>query len=281
MIYSDDLNIKLLALVGLRRLLSIENNPPIQAVIDANLVAVFITLLHHQIPKFQFEAAWCLTNIASGTNDHVSNLIEKDVLQHFMVLMNSPHLEVVEQVIWGIGNIAGDSPMTRDSVINCGAIDKIAAVLDKATIGTSFMRNASWALSNLCRGRPQPQYHLVKRAIPSLIKVLIENDKEDIITDICWALSYLSDGNKERIPDMLNYNLLVKLIQLMRHENVALVIPCLRTIGNIVTGDDNETQLAIEANLVPTLNEILSHPKKTVRKEACWVLSNITAGTEA
>lgn len=74
------------------------------------------------------------------------------------------------------------------------------------------MRNASWALSNLCRGRPQPQYALVKRAIPSLIKVLIENDKEDIITDICWALSYLSDGNKERIEDMLNYNFLQKLI---------------------------------------------------------------------
>ena len=24
--------------------------------------------------------------------------------------------------------------------------------------------------------------------------MLVENDKEDIITDICWALSYLSDG---------------------------------------------------------------------------------------
>lgn len=170
--------------------------------------------------------------------------------------------------------------MTRDSVISSGALEKIAAILDKATTGTSFMRNASWALSNLCRGRPQPQYHLVQRAIPSLIKVLIENDKEDIITDICWALSYLSDGNKDRIPDMLNFNLLSKLIQLMKHENVALVIPCLRTIGNIVTGDDNETQLAIEANLVPTINQILTHPKKTVRKEACWVLSNVTAGTE-
>jgi importin subunit alpha-1 len=67
----------------------------------------------------------------------------------------------------------------------------------------------------------------------------------------------------------------------MNHENVALAIPCLRTIGNIVTGDDNETQLAIECNLVPTLANILTHPKKTVRKEACWVLSNVTAGTEA
>jgi len=52
MIYSEDMTIKLLACVGLRRLLSIEDGPPIQAVIDANLVPIFIQLLHHQIPKF-------------------------------------------------------------------------------------------------------------------------------------------------------------------------------------------------------------------------------------
>jgi hypothetical protein len=55
----------------------------------------------------------------------------------------------------------------------------------------------------------------------------------------------------------------------------------LRTIGNIVTGDDEQTQMAIEAGLINSLNTILGHSKKTVRKESCWVLSNITAGTEA
>lgn len=79
------------------------------------------------------------------------------------------------------------------------------------------MRNASWALSNLCRGRPQPNYNYVRPAIPSLVKVLVENDKEDIITDICWALSYLSDGAKERINDLLSAPLLSRLIQLMQH----------------------------------------------------------------
>jgi hypothetical protein len=53
---------------------------------------------------------------------------------------------------------------------------------------------------------------LVRRAIPCLIKVLVENDKEDIITDICWALSYVSDGERERIHDLLDKNLLKKLI---------------------------------------------------------------------
>ena len=114
-----------------------------------------------------------------------------------------------------------------------------------------------------------------------LIQVLVQNDKEDIITDICWALSYLSDGAKERVNDLLNPALLVKIIQLLTHEQVAIAIPCLRTIGNIVTGDDDQTQMAIEAGLIPALNTILAHNKKTVRKESCWVLSNITAGTEA
>jgi importin subunit alpha-1 len=120
---------------------------------------------------------------------------------------------------------------------------------------------------------------LVRRAVPTLIKVLVENDKEDIITDICWALSYLSDGAKERIDDLLDVNLLKKMIQLLRHENVAIAIPCLRTIGNIVTGDDNQTQMAVDCGLIDALNTIISHNKKTVRKESCWVLSNITAGT--
>ena len=157
----------------------------------------------------------------------------------FIKLLSSQHVEVVEQVIWGLGNIAGDSATTRDSVLHSGALDQIAAVLEKAPVGSSFLRNASWALSNLCRGRPQPEYDLVRRAIPTLVKVLVENEKEEIITDICWALSYLSDGAKDRIQDLLDARLLTKMIVLLGHQNVAIAIPSLRTIGNIVTGDDS------------------------------------------
>ena len=70
------------------------------------------------------------------------------------------------------------------------------------------MRNASWALSNLCRGRPSPNYEIVRKSIPTLIKVLVENDKEDIITDVCWAISYLSDSAKTNINDLVHQSLL-------------------------------------------------------------------------
>lgn len=160
-------------------------------------------------------------------------------------LLNSSHVEVIEQAIWGLGNIAGDSFKVRDLVINSGAINPVSDILDRAIPGSSFVRNASWTLSNLCRGRPPPDFLKVQRAIPSLAKVLIENDVDDILIDVCWAMSYLSDGGEERIPVILATNVLPRLVQLLMHENIAISVPCLRTIGNLVTGDDNQTQYVI------------------------------------
>jgi hypothetical protein len=51
-------------------------------------------------------------------------------------------------------------------------------------------------------------------------------------------------------------------------------------IGNITTGDDKQTQYAVDNGLIQALGLVLQHPKKTLRKEACWVLSNITAGSQ-
>jgi importin subunit alpha-1 len=55
----------------------------------------------------------------------------------------------------------------------------------------------------------------------------------------------------------------------------------LRTVGNIVTGDDLQTQIIINVSALPCLLSLLSSPKKGIRKEACWTISNITAGNKA
>jgi importin subunit alpha-1 len=54
----------------------------------------------------------------------------------------------------------------------------------------------------------------------------------------------------------------------------------LRTVGNIVTGDDMQTQIIINVSSLPCLLSLLSSPKKGIRKEACWTISNVTAGNK-
>lgn len=63
-----------------------------------------------------------------------------------------------------------------------------------------------------------------------------------------------------------------------RHNSYSVQTPALRTVGNIVTGDDLQTQIIINVAALPCLLSLLSSPKKGIRKEACWTISNITAG---
>src|SRR3954453_10694330 len=67
-------------------------------------------------------------------------------------------------------------------------------------------------------------------------------------------------------------------ISLFRHSSLSVQTPALRSVGNIVTGDDVQTQVIINCGALPALLALLSSHKEGLRKEACWTISNITAG---
>ncbi len=166
---------------------------------------------------------------------------------------------MVEQAIWGLGNIAGEDPKIRDLVIHSGAVDPVAILLMQSAPHTNFVRNASWTLSNFCRGRPTPPIHLVKNAVIALAKIFLEHDIEDILIDVCWAFSYLTDGSEDDMITMFDQPVLKRFVQLLEYPNVAISVPCLRSIGNLVTGSDAQTQAIIDQGLLVSLEKLLYH----------------------
>jgi len=61
-----------------------------------------------------------------------------------------------------LANIAGDSSSYRDLALSHGALPQLLAQFNE-TVNISLIRNATWALSNFCLGKPQPQFDQVRR----------------------------------------------------------------------------------------------------------------------
>lgn len=278
---SEDVNQHLPAVTEFRKLLSIEKNPPIQQVIDTGIVPRLVQMLtFQQSETVQFEAAWTLTNIASGTTQHTQHVINHGAVQMFIVLLSSPSADVREQAVWALGNIAGDSPKFRDLVLGHGIVQPLLSVFNPDS-KLSMIRNATWSLSNLCRGKPQPQFESVAAILPTLAR-LVQMDDQEILTDACWALSYLSDDNgptNAKIQAVIDAGAVPRVVNCLIHRNTSVQVPALRCIGNIVTGDDRQTNAVLEQQPLGSLLGLLNHRKKNIRKESCWTISNITAGS--
>jgi len=277
--YTSDPALQLEGTTQIRKLLSIERNPPINEVIASGVIPRLVQFLAEGQSKLQFEAAWALTNIASGSTEQTKTVVDSNAVPFFAKLLCSGDNDVKEQAVWALGNIAGESTDYRDYVLRHGAMQGLVSGLSQ-TSPMSLIKNATWAISNFCRGKPEPAFEWVSPALPALKYLITSFRDEDVLSDACWALSYLSDGENDKVQAVLDAGVTSKLIELLMHTSYAVKTPALRTLGNMVTGDDHQTEAVLNCGILLPLLALLNSSKKGIKKEACWAVSNITAGSK-
>ncbi|KAG7255605.1 hypothetical protein CRUP_034603, partial [Coryphaenoides rupestris] len=248
---SDNVVVQLSAVQAARKLLSSDRNPPIDDLIKSGILPILVRCLERDDnPSLQFEAAWALTNIASGTSAQTQAVVK-----------------------------SSDGPRCRDYVISLGVVKPLLSFINPS-IPITFLRNVTWVIVNLCRNKdPPPPMETVQEILPALC-VLIYHTDINILVDTVWALSYLTDGGNEQIQMVIDSGVVPFLVPLLSHQDVKVQTAALRAVGNIVTGTDEQTQVVLNCDVLSHFPNLLTHPKEKINKEAVWFLSNITAGNQ-
>ncbi|KAI5165428.1 hypothetical protein NEIRO03_0377 [Nematocida sp. AWRm78] len=296
-----------------RRLLSAARCPPIDTVVMNGLTPIFTKLMNPDNPlyttmaeelavRIMHESAWVLTNIASGNTAQTMAVVKSGALPNLVKLLYIDNLLLQDQAIWGISNIAGDCEEGRDHAIKAEAVDPMIYMInkemDKEDINIPLLRNLSWAISNLNRGRnPPPFIGHTEKCLPVIIKLISTTDT-DIIVDAYWALSYMCDAGANQANMVIStgivaecaehlaayYKTAMKGDTMQLHLKEQMLSPIIRIFGNIATYDDEQTDYILSLGILGTLKGLINLPfenKKAsrIKKEICWLVSNITAGT--
>jgi hypothetical protein len=176
-------------------------------------------------------------------------------------------MTIVEQAVWALGNIASDSCFHRDIMLRSGGIPNIIYAI-KNMNDPFLIEHSAWSLSNMCRGQPLPPYEVIADGIPVLVELIAKRQIKDksIMADCCWAISYNTNSERDRIQLLLDFGLERQLVEFLGQDFYSLLVPSVRIVGHITMGDHLQTQKVLDQpKFFDYIYGLLHHGKKIVR----------------
>ena len=126
-----------------------------------------------------------------------------------------------------------------------------------------LLRNVAWTTSNLARGKPQPEWHLISPLLPAVCKLIQTTADAEVLSDLAWSLSYLSEDltpARERLTLLIATGVLRRVVQLLGHSEPQVVLPALRTLGNVVSETERMQPTHVQ-QIPPCIPELDFNPE--------------------
>jgi len=255
--------------------------PSVDVLVNTHVVPPLVKLLSCGNDDTEFQSAWALTNIASDSTPHVDILISSGAVPALVQMFNKARKwRNREQAAWALSNIAADSCENRDLVLSYDIMLFLVKNL-KVSKNMDFLRRGTCLMYSLVYGTPGPTFELVSSCFDCMYRLLHLED-EEILSDACWALSYVTyRGDENKIDAVIQAGLVPRLVKLMYSKNKTIFTPSLRVIGDVVAGSSAQTQAVLDADGLSAIRHLMEIKDlyADLLKTCCFTLSNIMGGT--
>ncbi|KAI8074566.1 armadillo-type protein [Gongronella butleri] len=205
----------------------------------------------------------------------------------FMInLLYSDNPKLQEQAAHAIGNMACEDlgsmstevDEVRSRIRNNGAVPPLVRMLDSNDSKT--IQTACFALANLALGKESEMRVFLDADVDKRLMHHLSRETTDTVTDIAGVIQCLVTSSKAFQSKMIHNGflpLMIKLADDLKDED-SLALPFLRTFGILAHSSDNNTELLLQQpGFLTLLLTLIESEQRMVKKEALWVLNNITA----
>ncbi|CAO3639496.1 unnamed protein product [Mucor hiemalis] len=254
----------------------------IKYITEGDCIETLTQMITGPNPEEKIEAAQTISNIAAGSYDLWSKSIS--TVPYIISLLDSDNMSLREIAAGALGNMAAEDlgdmndedDKVRATIRDNGAIKPLVRMLDSKDV--RLVQSACFALANLARGQEGQLSEFLTAGLSDKLMSHLENN--DTITEVCWVVSYLTAGSEKFRKDIMEKGYgdpLVKDLAKLADQG-PVVLPVLRTLGNLVGEEDYLKTLAEKEQFLPSVVSLIKSDKsRVVKKEALWVLSNITS----
>ena len=138
------------------------DEPQIQVVIESGALPALLSLLSSPKKGIRAGARCTILKITCGSPPQIQAIIDINIVPELIKLLSSPVLEACEGAILALRNVAASSPVSRNYVLQQGALRPLLT-FSSEDHKLSTQRAAAWTLASLCHGcSPQPDWELVR-----------------------------------------------------------------------------------------------------------------------
>lgn len=219
---------------------------------------------------------WILINAFFDSAEIVNKFVNKGIVEGLCRLIcNELHREVLENSIWCLGNLLGESEAIRARALS----QNIHTVLLNFASGTdiALKRTSFWVLSNLCKGKTITLSTAF--SISSIISKGLTSDDIEITMESAWICYYLSEKFSELLNSLFESNLIPILLTHLHSTNAKIQFPVLKVFGNISASTDSQCEYLLKLGFISIIAPMLTHPAKSFKKEVLFIFSNLLAGS--
>jgi len=268
--------------------------PLIRRLVDEGLITGLVDIMRCNAmhSDIAYEVSWVFLNLAYPT-EGCSVLLSFEVPRQMLDMYDFSQVSLtsnksVENVLWLIGNIAGESGPVVARLIDSGIYAKCLEVLAMIAAhpeeaSQAAVETAAWVFANILRHKPRLPFRVSSLALPhinSLLHSLNASSATQTLSDLALCCQFIFCEISEGVDYSLLHStgLLARLLALSRTGvGIRSVVSLL---GDAAAHDDSDvTRLVINDDTLDWLVVVAALPEHPDRlqKELLWLVSNIAA----